>query len=298
MKDSLLTFGIIAGSSVCFCSKAVFIKLAYRMGLDTVTVLALRMALALPFFALGAWRESKSEAAPLTGRDFLAMAGLGFVGYYLSSLINFLGLQFVSVGMERMVLYSYPSLVMLGSAVVLGQRVRAGVVGAMLLAYAGLALGYHGEAQHPVSEKTGLGVALVFGSAVTYAVFVLGSGQLVRRLGPVRFTSWVVGASCVYVLIHFCLTHRPAALLELTPAAYGCGLALATIGTVIPSYLMNLGLQRAGATTTSVVGMVGPLSTVALGWWLLGEKMDATQAAGFALTLAGGLLVSLVKKRE
>lgn len=294
-KSSLITFGVVAGSSLFFCSKAVFVKMAYRYGLDAVTTLALRMVLAFPFFLAGGWLASRKQLVRLTGRDWVRLALLGFCGWYLSSVINFMGLEHVSVGLERMILYTYPSLVVLGSVAFMGKPLRWKVVGAMLVAYLGIVVGYHGETSVAGSGETWLGALLVFGSAVTYAVFVLLSGEMVSRIGPVRFTSCVVGFSCLFVLVHFGVTHPPGLLLRLPAGAYGCGVALAIAGTVIPSYLFGIGLKRAGPQAFAVIGMIGPLGTVGLAWLLLGESVNPVQLLGLALTLAGGVMVATAR---
>jgi drug/metabolite transporter (DMT)-like permease len=295
-KSSLLTYGIVAASSLFFCSKAVFVKLAFRYGLDPVSVLALRMSLALPFFLFGGWLDAKKNPRPMSGKDWFKLAVLGFFGWYLSSIVNFAGLQHVSVGLERMILYTYPSLVLLMSVAFLRKPLHLVVVGAMLVSYAGILIGYYGEARVTMSEKTLHGALLIFASAVSYAIFVLLSGQMVKRIGAVRFTSCVVGFSCLFILIHFSLTHEVATLFRLPPGAYACGVALAIAGTVIPSYLFSIGIQRAGSQAFAVIGMVGPLGTVVLAWFILGESVNSVQVLGLILTLAGGLAVSLYKK--
>ncbi|TLD71147.1 hypothetical protein FEM03_09565 [Phragmitibacter flavus] len=300
LRTSLITFAIVATSSLFFCSKAIFVKLAYRYDLDAVTVLALRMAIALPFFLIGGYlnsRSRKNDTVPLTGKDWLHLAALGFCGWYLSSVVNFIGLQHVSVSLERMILYTYPSLVVIGSVLFLGKPMRARIIIAMLVSYLGIVIAYQAEATSHLGQNnnTLLGATLIFISAVTYAIFVLLSGQMVKRIGPTRFTSCVVGFSAVFVLIHFALTHPISALTNLPPGAYGCGVLLAILGTVIPSYLFGIGIQRAGSQAFAIIGMIGPLGTVVLAWFLLGETINPIQVLGLLLTLAGGVAVSLVK---
>jgi drug/metabolite transporter (DMT)-like permease len=294
-----LTFSVIAGSSLCFCAKGVIIKAGYRQGLDTVTVLALRNLLALPFFlgglAWSEWRARQTGAGPLDRADLLRVVALGFIGYYLSSLVNFLGLQHVSVGLERMILYTYPSLVMAGSAMFLGRPVRPAAVAALVVAYAGLALGFWAEMRVGPQGNLPLGATLVFGSALTYAAFTMVSGELVQRLGGTRLMSWVLVASALMVLAHYAVTHRVSALAALPAPAWKLGALLALIGTVVPSYLFGWGLQRAGATATAVIGMVGPVGTIALASIVLGEPVTVLQIAGLGFTLGGGLGMSLLK---
>jgi drug/metabolite transporter (DMT)-like permease len=293
--ESLKTYLIVAACAVFFCSKGVFIKSAYGVGADPISLLALRMAYALPFFAVAGWWSSRGNAR-LNRRQWISILWLGFVGYYLSAVVNFAGLQFISVGLERMVLYTYPSLVLLGSVVFLRKRVPMQMVAAMLIAYLGIVVAFQGEAVEGGDTRlTLLGVGLVFTSAITYAVFVVGSGTLLTELGATRFTSHVVGASCLFVLAHFCLQEIFAETAPIPLAVHGWAVMLALFGTVVPSFLLGIGLKRAGAQRFAIIGTVGPLATVLLAWLVLGEALNWLQIAGFFLTMGGGLLVSLWK---
>lgn len=270
--------------------------MAYRYELDAVTILALRMAMALPFFLIGGWLDSRYHPRPISGGDWGRLAILGFIGWYLSSIVNFMGLKHVSVGLERMIIYTYPSIVVLGSTFFLKKPLHWRVIIAMLVSYLGIIIGYHSEvSSSTATDNILLGASLIFASSLSYALFVLLSGQLVERIGAVRFTSCVVGFSCLFILIHFALTHPITSLYQLPHGAYGCGAALAIAGTVIPSYLFGIGLKRAGSQSFSVISMVGPLGTVLLAWLILGESINIVQVLGLALTLAGGVMVSLLK---
>ncbi len=223
--ENLSTYLIVAACSIFFCSKGVFIKSAYELGADPIAVLGLRMAYALPFFLLMAVWSSRGRS-PLTLRHWLAMTWLGFVGYYLSAVVNFAGLQFISVGLERVVLYTYPSLVLLGSALFLGKRVPRRMVFAMLIAYLGIVIAFRGEAAGGGdSRSTLIGVGLVFTSAVTYAIFVIGSGKLIGEVGPTRFTSHVVGISCVFVLMHFAIQRSVDGSVAISPGVHSRAMA-------------------------------------------------------------------------
>lgn len=296
----LLTFCIVAACSICFCTKGVFAKLAYAEGADSITVLALRMGMALPvFLAVGWWSRRGDQPAPSTG-DWLMLGLLGFLGYYLSSYVNFYGLQFISVGLERMVLYTYPCLVLAGSAIFYRQRIRPAVWIAAAVAYGGIVCAFAGEAMQGRGTRGDLllGTGLVFLSALTYAWFILVSGEMLRRIGPAAFTSGVVGISCVMILLHYCAVRPVSNLFSLPGRVYGCGAALALLGTVVPSYLLGTGLKRAGAQRFAVIGTVGPVTTILLAWLVLGEALHGWQAAGFLLSLCGGLAVSLLKERK
>ena len=292
-----LTFGIVALCAACFSSKGVFVKSAYQLGADPNTLLGLRMLIATPFFLVGGWISNGKKATSLCRQDWLEMIGLGFLGYYLSSYVNFLGLQYLTAGLERVVLYTYPSLVVIGSAISNRTLPTKGVSAAALLAYAGICIAFAGEVarDHEASDTLLLGVGLVFLSAVTYAIFILLSSTTVKRIGSTRFTSIVTGISCGMILSHFFATRPASALISQSPGIYGWAVMLALVGTVIPSYLLGIGLRRAGAQNFAIIGSVGPLVTLLLAWQLLGETLGPLQATGFVLTLAGGLWVSLQK---
>lgn len=293
--SSLATFLIVAGSSVLFCSKGVFAKMAFAHGADALTVLALRTAFAFPFFALFAFLPLPA-AQPLGLRDWAQLASLGFVGYYLSSLVNFTGLQYVSVGLERIILYTYPTLVLGFSALFLRRRVSGATWAACAVAWTGIVAAFAGETRSPVAnEKTLLGAALVFASALTYASFITLSGDALKRVGALRFTGIVVGFSCLFMQAHHALLRPVSDLFQLPAKIYGLGIILALLGTVAPSLLLSLGLRRAGAQRFAVISTIGPVTTLFLAWALLGEKPNAAQGIGFGLTLAGGLAVSLLK---
>ena len=296
-KDALLTFVIVAGCAILFSSKGIFIKSAYRHEADAITVLALRMALALPFFlAVGFWDARKSPVK-MTRRDWCAVLALGFVGYYLSAVMNFAGLQFISAGLERMVLYTYPSLVVIGGVLFFKRRAALRTITAIVIAYIGVVIAFWGEGKLTgTPTQTAIGVLLVFGSAVTYSAFVLTSGGVIKRIGSTRFTSCVVGTSCVLVLCHFAIVHPVVDLVRVSKPVFTYGAILAIFGTVFPSFLLGIGLKRTSAENFAIIGTIGPVMTLVLAWAVLGETLNAPQAAGFALTLGGGLLVSLGKK--
>jgi len=291
----LVTFLIVAGSSVLFCSKSVFAKLAYAAGADALTVLALRTAFAFPFFVLLALLPSP-DVQPLTLRDWGRLALLGFVGYYLSSLVNFTGLQYISVGLERIILYTYPSLVLGLSAVVMRRKINGATWAACAVAWTGIVTAFAGETHRPVEGgRTFLGAALIFASALSYATFIMLSGDTIKRVGAFRFTGIVVGFSCLMMQIHHAATRPVSALFDLPAKIYGCGAILAIFGTVAPALLLSLGLKRAGPQKFAIISTIGPVATLFLAWALLGERPNLAQAIGFLFTLVGGLAVTLLK---
>lgn len=289
---SLRTAGLALAvlSAVAFSFKAIFVKLGLAHGADAVTLLALRMGFALPVFLAMAWRAG---AAGLTRRDWLWLAALGLAGYYLSSLFDFLGLQTISAGLERLILFTYPTLVLLFSALFLGHRIRPAAWGALALCYAGIGLAVsHDLAFAGASHDLVVGSLWVFASAVSYALFWMGSGHVVARIGATRLSAFASIFACLFVLGHFAATH-PLEALRVPPRVYADGLALALLSTVLPIWLQAEAIRRVGAPTAALVGTLGPVVTIFLGWWILDEAMSASQLAGAALVIAGVLLVSV-----
>ncbi|MCB1225728.1 MAG: EamA family transporter [Verrucomicrobiales bacterium] len=298
-SSALLTFTIVAASAVCFSSKGVMAKAAYRHGADALTVLGLRMLLATPIFLITAWIGQHRSRLPLEKGDGWRLLGLGFLGYYLSSVMNFVGLQFISAGLERMILYAYPTLVVLGGWM-MGRGAPTGrTLLACGLAYGGIVLAFAGEVARPHATPghIALGAGLVFASAVTYAAFILLSGPVVQRVGAARFTSLVSGASGLMVMLHLLVTGHGSTLLTQPRPVYQWAVAIALFGTLLPSYLLGFGLRRAGPQRFAVISSVGPLMTLLLANGLLGETVTLAQAAGFSMSLLGGLAVSLTGKR-
>ncbi len=294
-ESVVLTYLIAAGSSLFFCSKGVFVKFAYQHGADTITILALRMGIALPFFVAVALLTS-IKADRLDWGTWLRLAGLGFIGYYLSSVVNFSGLRYITVGLERIVLFTYPSVVILLGVIFRRSRWNGKIFFPLLVAYGGIVLAFMGEAQGKGNlADTAKGVGLVFTSAVTYAVFILFGAELARTVGAMRFTSITVTISCIMVLTHFGIVHGAEAFLHQSGAVYFHGAVLALFGTVIPSFLLGLGLKRAGSVRFAIIGSIGPVGTLILAWILLGEGMGTNQLIGFVLSLSGGLAVTLMR---
>ena len=277
-----------------FSFKAILIKLAYAWApIDAVTLLALRMIYSAPFFALMAWWATRRTATPIGKRDWLHILWLGFIGYYLASLVDFMGLQYVSASLERLMLYLYPTLVVVLSAVLLKQRITGRIVIALALSYAGIVLVFARDlslAGDP--HELWLGGGLVFAGAALYAVYLVAAGPVIGRIGSLRFIAWAMLASTVFVLLQFALT-RPLAALAAPLRIQLLSLTMAVLSTVLPTFLIAEAIRRIGANRTSLVGSLGPVFTIWLGWWLLAEPVHWIQLGGVALVLAGVALVTL-----
>jgi drug/metabolite transporter (DMT)-like permease len=281
---------LAALGAVFFAGKAIIVKLAYRHGVDPVTLIMLRMAVALPFFVLLALWAARGRA-PLAGRDWLAVLGLGFIGYYLSSFLDFIGLQYITASLERLILYLSPTMVLILGRVLHGRRVGRGKLAALGLSYLGVLLVFGHELSLDGADVL-LGSGLVLASTFTYALYLVYSGEVVSRIGAARLTGLATSFACVLCIAQF-LVLRPVALVaELPAAVLWLSLVNGTVCTFAPVLMLMVALQRIGSGLTSQIGMVGPVSTVMMGVVILGEPFTAWTAAGSALVIAGVALLS------
>lgn len=273
-----------------FSMKAIFVKLAYPYGVDAVTLLALRMGFSLPVF-LWVGLFAQHDGVALTRGDWLRLAGLGVMGYYASSLLDFMGLQYISAGLERLILFTYPTLTILIGVFFQGKRFSGREAAALALCYLGIAFAFAHDLRLGDARAVWIGGGLVFASSITYAFYLSGSGTMIGRLGPMRFTALAMLVSSAVTLAHFAAGHTLEAFVQPWPV-YGWGLAMALWATVIPVFALSAAIRRIGAGRSALVGMVGPLATIAMGWWLLGETMSGQQMAGAVLVVAGIILVN------
>ena len=277
-----------------FSFKAVLVKLAYAAHpVDAVTLLALRMLYSAPLFAVMAWLAERDPGrAPLARRDVLTIAWLGFIGYYLSSFLDFAGLYYIKASLERLILFLYPTIVVLLSALFLHRPVTRRTLGALVLSYAGIALVFASDlAAAAQTGDVALGGALVFGSAFLYAAYLVGAGPVIARLGSRRFIAWAMLVSTVFVLAQFALL-RPLAALDVPLAVHALVAAMAVVSTVIPVWCVAEALKRIDANSVALVGCLGPVFTIGFGYALLGERISPLQVFGAVAVLAGVLLVS------
>ena len=275
--------------AIAFSGKAILAKLMYRHGVDAVQVIFWRMLLALPLFLALAWWAGRGKA-PFTARDWRAIFGLGFCGYYLASLLDFMGLQYISAGLERLILYLNPTLVLLLSVALFGKRISARQGVAMALGYAGVAVVFGQELRFE-GANVALGAALVFASAVSYAVYLVYSGELVQRLGALRLTGAATSVACLLAIAQLFVLRAPSAAL-VPEAVLWLSLLNATLCTFAPVLMVMMAIERIGATLAAQASMVGPMSTIVLGAWLLGEPFTGWIVAGTVLVLMGVWLLA------
>ena len=272
--------------AIAFSGKAIIVKLAYRHGVDAITLIMYRMLFALPLFVIMAWWAGRGKPA-LTLRDWLAVVALGFCGYYLSSYLDFAGLSYISAGLERLILYLNPTLV-LALGWLLYRKVASGrqLLG-LAISYAGVMLVFGMELYtHGAGQQVGLGATLVFLSAVSYAVYLVYSAQYVKRLGALRLVGLATSFACLFCIAQFLLT-RPLQAAQVDSAVIWLSVLNATLCTAVPVLLVMLAVERLGAATVAQTGMIGPLSTILMGVWLLGEPLTPVMVAGTALVLTG-----------
>jgi drug/metabolite transporter (DMT)-like permease len=281
----------VAGT-VSFAFRPVIIKLGYAAApISATTLLFLRMALSLPFFAAVAWWLRGGP--PLARRDWAGIVALGFLGYYLASLLDFLGLQYVPAGLGRLIMFLYPTLVVILSALFLARRPTRRELSALAMTYAGIALVLSRQLGASSEHRLFLlGAALVFGAAMCYAVYLVTGSQLVKRVGSMRFTAYTMMVSTVPALVQFALLESPAAL-HLPGAVWLYAILLATVCTVLPVFLVAEALKRIGANHFALIGGLGPVTTVIADFGLLGGGLTPLQLLGGALVISGVLLVSL-----
>ena len=290
-RPAHLSSGLLlaAAGSIAFSGKAIIVKLAYRPGVDAVTLLMYRMLLALPMFLTMAWWAGRGQPR-LQVRDWLGIVGLGFSGYYLSSFLDFWGLEFISASLERLILYLNPTLVMILSWLMYRQQVTLQRMLAMGLSYVGVLVVFGHEARLEGAHVV-LGVVLVFLSALAYALYLIFSGRLVKRLGSMRLVGMASSFACLMSVIQY-LVMQPMSLADIPAPVWGLSLANAVVCTVAPVLMVMMAVERIGAGLAAQAGMVGPMATLALGVLVLDEPFNQWVILGTLLVLSGVYMVS------
>lgn len=281
---------LAAAGSIAFSGKAIIVKLAYRHGVDAVTLVMYRMLFALPLFlAMALWAgRCKSALSP---RDWLGIAGLGFSGYYLSSFLDFWGLEYISASLERLILYLNPTLVLVLGWLLHGRRISRQRAVAMAVSYCGVLLVF-GHEVTLAGAHVALGALLVLASAISYAVYLNYSGQLVQRMGALRLAGWATSVACVLCIAQFVLLRPVQEAVAVPPPVIWLSLLNAVACTAVPVLLVMMAIERIGPGLTAQTGMIGPMSTLLMGVFILGEPFNAWVLAGTALVLGGVFLIT------
>jgi len=283
--------GLALLAALGFSLKAIFVKLAYPYGVDAITLLALRMGFALPVFLWVGLAEHRRARNKLTGGDWGWLFVLGFLGYYGASILDFRGLEYISAGLERLILFTYPTLTILIGVLFQGKPFSKREAVAVVLCYIGIGFAFMHDLGLGDAQDVWTGSALVFASSVSYALYLSGSAPMITRLGAMRFSALAMLMSSAVTLLHFSSSHPLTAFIQPLPV-YGWGLAMALFATVVPVFAQSAAIRRVGAGRASLFAMVGPLLTIGFGWWLLNESISVAQMVGAALVVAGILIVS------
>lgn len=293
-----LGFWLAVGAAVGFSAKAIFVKLAYLVptgvpGLthvDAVTLLALRMLFAAPAFGIAALRTR--SAATLTTRQWAALLGVGLAGYYGASILDFWGLMYISAGLERLILFTYPSLTLLLGICFFGKRLGWRELAALLVTYTGIAAAFAHDLQ--LADDTSsiwLGAGLVFASSLSYAIYLVGGGELIARLGSGRFTALAMAVATGATLLHYLIARPWGEVLGQPWQIYALAAGMALFSTVIPVFMQSAAIKQIGAARASMVGMLGPIATLSMGWLLLDEPLSTWQLGGALLVIAGVVMI-------
>ncbi|MBS1949284.1 MAG: DMT family transporter [Bacteroidetes bacterium] len=286
--------------AVLFSTKAIIVKVTFaKTSIDALTLLAMRMLFSLPFYVAAAWIGSnKKEATKFTKKQWLWIALLGLFGYYLSSLFDFVGLQYVSAGLERLILFLYPSFVLLINFFFFNQKITGAQKLALLLTYAGLMLAYIGELRIVDAGKNFYyGSFLIFLCAITYASYIVGGGRLIEKVGATRFTAYAMLFSTAGVFFHFAMAGHVYKI-EQAAGFWGYGFSLALFATVAPTFLLSVGIKKIGANNVAIISSIGPVSTIVQAYFVLEEKIYTGQVIGTVLIIAGILLLGWKSRKN
>ncbi|ALN94283.1 DMT family transporter [Lysobacter gummosus] len=283
-----------AAGAILFSAKAILAKLQYRYGVDSLQVLALRMAFSLPLFAALGIREThraRARKALPSRRDLGWIVILGVLGYYLSSLLDFWGLEYVPVSLERLILFLNPTIVLLIGLFAFKRKVAGKEWIALAVSYAGVVL-VMVENLRVQGDHVLFGSALVLGAAISYALYLAMSGELIKRLGTMQLVAYAMIVSTIAVMTHYLIARDPAALFGLPWQVYALAAANAVFCTFLPVTFTMAAVARLGAGTAAQFSVIGPVSLVFLGAWVLGEKITLIQLIGTAVVLGGVVLLS------
>jgi drug/metabolite transporter (DMT)-like permease len=285
-------FSLAVAGAVLFSTKAIIVKLAFRdTGVDALTLLMLRMLFSLPFYLVAVWLVSRKEnQPPLTRKDWLMILAMGILGFYLSSLFDFIGLQYISAGLERLILFLYPTFTVLINTWLFKNRLNRTQFIALVLTYLGIGIAYFGELQLDTSNPQFVfGSFMIFLCAITYACYLVGSGRMVQRVGVTRYTAYAMLTATAGIFIHFLVMQDVRDVQFSTLGWYS--VFIAVFATVLPSFMMSNAMKRIGSNNVSIITSIGPISTVIQAHFFLGEKIISAQIAGTVLVIAGVLLI-------
>jgi drug/metabolite transporter (DMT)-like permease len=288
--------------SICFSGKAILVKIVYRnTAIDTISLLSLRMLFSLPFFiGIAVLQNQKNSNILLTKKEWIHIGLIGFMGYYLSSYLDFLGLKFISAGLERVILFTYPTIVVLLAYLFHKKKINSFQSFALLLSYIGIAIAFMADVAQGSNSNVPLGSILIFLCAIAYAIYVFGSGMLIPKIGAAKFTSLAMIASTIAILAHYLIEHRfKIGLFSFEPQVYYYSIVMAVFTTVLPTLLVSEGIKRIGSSNVAIVSSIGPVSTLLQAYFFLKEAFGWQQILGTILVIVGVILLgSNISKKQ
>jgi drug/metabolite transporter (DMT)-like permease len=296
---TLAGFLITIIGSILFSTKAIIVKVAFaKTSTDALTLLMLRMTFSLPFYIGAVWLTRQKDLTPLTRNQWLGVIGLGLFGYYLSSLFDFIGLQYVTAGLERLILFLYPTFAVFINVFVFKQPVVRTQKIALMLTYTGILIAYVGELRIGDTGNPHFiwGSFLIFLCSITYSVYIVGSGRMIPTVGVTRFTAYAMLASTAGVFAHFALSGSLQALQTTGSQIFWYGILLAVVATVLPTFMMSGGMKRIGSNNVAIISAIGPVSTIIQAHFILHEKIFPAQIAGTLLVILGVVLIGWKRK--
>ncbi len=289
---------LVLVGALLFSAKAVVVKLTYQYPLGALTSLFFRMLFAFPFLVWMAYTEGKKEGpSSLSRKEWFSVILMGVVGYYLASLFDFVGLQYISAGLERIILFIYPTLVVILSFLFLKKKIYATEVFSLLLTYTGVGIAFSQDMKSSNTENVALGGFYILLSALTYAIYLMGSGSLIPKLGAKRYTAWALAISSVAVFLHFLILGNWEELVH-PIGFYFLSFFMGTVNTVLPAIFVSEGIKRVGSKAAAIIGSVGPMSTLFLAYWFLDEKITLFHTIGTIFVLIGVFWISSRKKEK
>ncbi|QEH40694.1 DMT family transporter [Chitinophaga sp. XS-30] len=287
-----LGFAMALIGAFMFSAKAIYVKLVYRTeAIDAISMLALRMLFSLPFYAVTAWVLARRPGnVKLTARQWVWLLILGLMGYYFSSLLDFMGLAYISAGLERLILFLYPTFALLIGAVAFRRKVTRFQWTALLIAYVGMLVAFMGDVQQEWNPSVITGCLLILGCAVTYAIYIVGGGELIPKIGSMKFTAYASMVAALGIFVQYFVQHG-AEVRHFSGHTYWLCFQMAIVSTVIPTFLTSEGIRKIGSGNTAIVTSIGPVATIVQAYIFLDEPITWPQLAGTALVLAGVLLI-------
>jgi drug/metabolite transporter (DMT)-like permease len=298
-KQFFIGAALVVIGSVLFAGKAVLVRYNYiHFKVDTVPLLALRMLFSAPFYAVILYFQNRkqSEVPKLTGKEWLWMLAIGLVGYYLASFFDFWGLKYITASVERLILFIYPTLVVIISAIFLKKTIYKIQYIALIITYLGVAVSFIPDLQMGLQKDLIIGSTLVFLSSLTYALYLIGSGEMIPKIGSLRFTCYAMLISTVMVILHYSVSIG-GNLFAYQSGVYWLSIVMAIFTTVIPSFLISDGIKRIGSGNASIIGSIGPIATIIMANIFLGELINSWQIIGTFVVLGGVLMISWKGKK-